>query len=146
MGDAPAAPVARRILALDPGERRVGLAVSDPGGTVALGLPTFAAGRGRNLVDHLRELLRAYDVERVVIGHPRMLSGRTGPAARRAEALARRLRRELGIGVDLWDERLTTVQAERILQGTGAPRGARDRLAATLILQSYLDHRRGERA
>lgn len=144
MGDARAVPMARRILALDPGERRCGLAVSDERGIVALGLPTFAAGRGRNLVDHLRELLRAYGVERVVVGHPRMLSGRTGPAARRAEALARRLRRELGVEVDLWDERLTSVQAERVLRGTGAPRAARDRLAAILILQSYLDHAREE--
>lgn len=131
----------RRILALDPGARRVGIAVSDAGRRVALGLPTFEAARGRNLVDHLRELLRAYGVERIVVGHARTLSGCTGPAARRAEALARRLRRALGVAVELWDERLTSVQAEKVLRGERAPRSARDRLAATLILQSYLDRR-----
>ncbi len=134
------------ILAIDPGERRVGLAVSDPGRKVALGLPTFAAAHGRNLVDHLRELLRAYAVERIVVGYPLTLAGAPGSAARRAAALARRLRRELGLDVVLWDERLTTVQAERILRGSGAPRGARDRLAATLILQSYLERTEGEGA
>src|SRR5262245_15224313 len=133
----------QRVLGLDPGERRVGLAVSDPEQRVALGLPTFEAGHGTNLVDHLRELLRAYGVERVVVGHPLTLAGRSGSAARRAEALARRLRRELRIAVDLWDERLSTVQGERVLRGTGAPRSARDRVAAVLILQSYLDHREG---
>lgn len=137
----PATPTGSRVLALDPGARRVGLAVSDPGGTVALGLPTFEAGRGRNLIDHLRELLRAYAVEQVVVGHPRLLSGRAGAEARRAASLARRLRRELGVAVELWDERLSSAQAGKVLRGERAPRGARDRLAAILILQSYLDRR-----
>jgi putative Holliday junction resolvase len=128
-----------RTLAIDPGERRVGLAVSDPDGHVALGLPTFEAGHGRNFVDHLRGLLQAYGVTRIVVGHPRMLSGERGGAARRSETLARRLRSELGLPVALWDERLTTVESERLLRGTGAPKGARDRMAATLILQGYLD-------
>jgi putative Holliday junction resolvase len=128
-----------RILALDPGERRVGLAVSDPECKIALGLATFEAGHGRNLVDHLRELLGTYDVRLLVLGHPLELDGREGPAAKRSRGLARRLRRALGIPVELWDERLTSSQGERLLRGTGAPKGARDRLAATLILQSYLD-------
>ena len=134
-----------RVLAIDPGTHRVGLAISDPDRRVALGLPTFERGHGRNFVDHLRELLRAYEVQRVVVGFPLTLAGRVGSAAQRAEALARRLRRELGIPVDLCDERLTTAQGKRVLHGTGAPRTARDRLAATLLLQGYLD-REGGRA
>ncbi len=133
-----------RILGLDPGTRRVGLAVSDPDRRVAVGLETFEAGPGRNFVDHLRALLRAYDVVRIVVGHPRTLRGEVGDAARRSEALARRLRRELGVSVDLWDERLTTAQGERVLRGERAPRGARDRLAAILILQNYLDRHGAE--
>lgn len=130
-----------RILALDPGTRRVGLAVSDPQRRVALGLPTFEAAHGRNLVDHLRGLLRAYAVTGLVVGLPVGLRGQMTSETRRVTALARRLRRELQMDVDLWDERLTTVQAERVLRGERAERGARDRLAAVLILQSYLDRR-----
>lgn len=133
------APPSGRILGLDPGERRVGLAVSDPERRVAHGLETFEAAHGRNFIDHLRELLRAYDVVRIVVGQPLRLDGRVGAAAQRADRLARRLRRELAVEVELWDERLTTAQGERLLRGQRAPRGARDRIAATLILQSYLD-------
>jgi putative Holliday junction resolvase len=133
-----------RVLALDPGSRRVGLAVSDPDRRVALGLPTFEAGRGRNLVDHLRALLGAYEVQRIVVGEPRTLRGEIGLEARRAAALARRLQRELQIEVAMWDERLTTVAGRRVLRGTGAPKTARDRIAATLILQGYLDRLNAE--
>jgi putative Holliday junction resolvase len=132
------------VLALDPGAKRVGIAVSDPDLRVALGLPTWAAGPGRKLVDHLRELLRAYEVGRIVVGYPLALSGEVGEAARRAAALARRLRRQLGLEVVLWDERLTSAAGERILRGAGAPKGARDRVAATLLLQGYLDRLHAE--
>jgi putative Holliday junction resolvase len=133
-----------RILGIDPGEKRVGLAVSDPDRKVALGLPTWEAGPGRNLVDHLRELLRAYGVGRIVVGHPKTLRGEIGVAARRAAGLARRLRRDLAVEVELWDERFTTAAGERVLRGTRAPKSARDRLAATLLLQSYLDRHSAE--
>lgn len=127
------------MLAIDPGERRVGLAVSDPGRRVAHGLATFESAHGRNFIDHLRELLQAYDVRCIVVGHALTMDGRVGAAAQRADRLARRLRRELGVDVELWDERLSTAEGERLLRGQRAPRGARDRIAATLILQSYLD-------
>ena len=133
-----------RVLALDPGSRRVGLAVSDPDCRVALGLPTFESGPGRNLVDHLRTLLGAYEVQRIVVGEPRTLRGEIGREAQRAGALARRLHRELHVEVDLWDERLTSAAGRRLLRGTGAPKGARDRIAATLILQGYLDRMNAE--
>lgn len=135
---------AGRVLAIDPGTKRVGIAVSDPDLRVALGLVTWEAGAGGKLVDHLRELLRAYEVGRIVVGYPMTLAGEVGEAARSAEALARRLRRELGIEVVLWDERLTTAAGERILRGTRAPKGARDRVAATLLLQGYLDRLHAE--
>ena len=134
------------ILGLDPGTRRCGLAVSDPERRVAMGLPTFELGRGRDLVDHLRGLLPAYDVRRIVVGEPRTLRGEVGAAARHAAALARRLRQELDVDVQLWDERLTSAAGDRLLRGTRAPKGARDRIAATLILQSYLDRQRANEA
>ena len=99
----------------------------------------FRVSYHEKVIDHLRELLRAYDVERIVVGQPLTMDGRVGAAAKRAAQLARRLRRELGVAVELWDERLTTAQGERLLRGQRAPRGARDRIAVTLILQSYLD-------
>lgn len=135
---------AGRILGLDPGTRRIGLAVSDPGRRVAVGLETYESGHGRNLVDHLRAVLGAYGVTRIVVGHPRTMRGEVGISARRSEALARRLRRDLGVPVELWDERLTTAQGERVLRGERAPRGARDRLAAILLLQNYLDRHGAE--
>lgn len=128
-----------RILGIDPGSRRIGLAVSDPDRRVAVGLETFATGPGRNLIDHLQQLVRAYEVGRIVVGYPRTLRGEVGEAAQRADRLARRLRRDLGVSVALWDERLTTAQGQRVLRGQGAPRGARDRVAAVLLLQNYLD-------
>jgi len=138
------APVVGRILGLDPGERRVGIAVSDPGLRVAVGLPTFEAGPGRKLAVHLRELVQAYEVGRIVVGEPKTMRGERGAAAQKSVALARHLRRELGVDVVLWDERLTSVAGDRILRGSGAPKGARDRIAATLILQGYLDRLHAE--
>lgn len=143
MADRPVPPQGR-ILGLDPGERRVGLAVSDPDLRVAVGLPTFEAGPGRKLAVHLRELLQAYEVGRIVVGEPKTLRGERGTAAQKSVALARHLRRELGVDVVLWDERLTSVAGDRILRGSGAPKGARDRIAAILILQSYLDRLHAE--
>ena len=133
-----------RVLGLDPGTRRIGLAVSDPERRVAVGLATFEPGPGRNLIDHLRAILQAYEVAQIVVGHPLTLRGEVGGAAKHAAALARRLRRELQLPVELWDERLTTAQGMRVLRGSGAPKGARDRLAATLLLQSYLDRHAAE--
>lgn len=133
-----------RILAIDPGRRRVGLAVSDPDRRVALGLPTFVTGPGRNLLGHVRALLEEYEVQCIVVGEPRTLSGEVGAEAQRAAALARRLQRELQVEVALWDERLTSAAGRRLLRGSRAPKEARDRIAATLILQSYLDRQLAE--
>src|SRR5262245_39418470 len=108
------------ILGIDPGTRRFGLAVSDPERRVAMGLPTFEVGRGRDLVDHLRELLQAYDVRRIVVGEPRTLRGEAGLAAQHAARLARRLRTALRVDVELWDERLTSAASDRVLRGQRA--------------------------
>jgi putative Holliday junction resolvase len=132
-----------RVLALDPGRRRVGLAVSDERGVVAQGLDTFDRRRG-DLVTHLRELVRAYGVERVVVGHPIPLGGGENEASRGAVALAGEIRRALSLPVELWDERLSSAEAERVVAGERAEKSAVDRVAAVLILQGYLDaHPRG---
>ena len=139
----------RRILAIDPGTRRIGVALSDPTGTIATPLATITAvgGAGR-IIEQVLELSRRHDVTAVVVGWPRNMDGSRGPVARHAEAFAERLRAALRVPVELWDERLSTAAAERTLLEAGLRRDERrrlrDRLAAALILQSYLDaHRRG---
>jgi putative Holliday junction resolvase len=126
-----------RILAVDPGERRVGLAISDPLGITAQGLPTFDR-KGGDIIAHVRALASEYDVARVVVGRPLALSGREGDASRRATELARAIADALGVPVDMWDERLSSSEAQRVLAGSRAEKGAVDRVAAVLILQGYL--------
>ncbi len=132
-----------RILALDIGARRVGVAVSDPLGWTAQGLPTLARENDSQLIEAVREIVRELEVERVVIGLPRNMNGTVGPQAKKALAFADALRAALRLPVDTWDERLTTVAAERSLAEGGLDRRKRrrsvDRVAAQLILQGFLD-------
>ena len=136
-----------RVVALDLGSKRVGLAVSDPLGLTAQGLTTLPR-RGRDAdIDAIRRLLVEHEAERLIIGLPLSLNGTEGPAAVAARRFGESLATELKVPVDFWDERLTTVQAERVLLLAGVRRRQRrgkvDRLAAVLILQSWLDaHRR----
>ena len=128
---------------------RIGLALSDPLGVTAQPAGVLRRnGLARDL-DSLAAYIRSHDVERVVIGHPRRLSGEAGPEAARAEAFARRLRDRLaGVPVDLWDERLTTAEAQRTLLAADVSRRRRrevvDAMAAALILQGWMDARGGE--
>lgn len=134
----------KRILAIDPGERRVGLAVSDPLGITAQGLDTFDRGSG-DLMSHLERLIKTYSVVQIVVGHPLSLSGHEGDAGRSARELARTIESDFGVAVVLWDERLSSVEAQRVLAPGRRRRdkGAVDRVAAALILQSYLDAKGG---
>lgn len=139
--------MARRTLGLDLGERRVGLALSDPLGVTAQPLCLLERTRGRPLEDEIARRVAEHDVERVVVGYPLLLSGEAGTKALEAEAFARSLGRSLaGVEIVLWDERLTTAAAERAMRAAGLRgerrRQAADVLAAVLILQTYLDARR----
>ncbi len=132
-----------RILGVDLGKRRVGLALSDPTGLLASALETLD-GRDRDaLVGQLRSRVRQLGVEQVVVGLPRRTDGSLGPEALAARDFAERLARDLGVPVHLEDERLTTVQAQRSMIEAGARgrerREAVDRVAAVLILQGFLD-------
>lgn len=127
-----------RVLAIDPGERRVGLAVSDPLGITAQGLVTFDRRDG-DLVAHIEKLAREYELERIVVGNPVSMSGREGDGSARARALASDLGTRLALPVELWDERLSSAEAHRVLAGSRPEKGAVDRVAAMLILQGYLD-------
>ena len=135
-----------RILALDLGSKTIGLAVSDPLGWTAQGLPSLRRTNRRADLERLRELVDAYQVERVVVGHPLHLKGYAGARAQEAERFAAWLSRDLKLPVELFDERLTTAEAERLLREAGSSRRQRreaaDQIAATLILQTYLDQAR----
>lgn len=131
-----------RILGIDPGERRFGFAVSDPLGITAQGLDTFDANEGLDLVEHVRALVNRYGVSEIVVGHPIALRGHEGESSRRASRLAAELGERLHVTVTLWDERFSSEEAKRVLRGQRAPKKAVDKLAAVIILQSYLDYRR----
>lgn len=128
-----------RVLGLDPGERRVGVAVSDPLGITAQGLDTIDLRSQPDLLAAVKRLVTDYDVRRIVVGHPVSMSGRPNESSKRAEALARRIERETGVAVTLWDERLSSREARRVLAGRRAKKSTVDRVAAVLILQTYLD-------
>lgn len=134
-----------RILAIDPGSKRVGLALSDPTATIAQALTTIPAEPAETLADRIVQLARSNDAERIVVGLPLRLDGSRGPEAKAAQDLAGAIRRESGLPVELVDERLTTVAAERSLIAGGVRRDKRrlsvDRVAATLMLQAHLDRR-----
>ena len=135
-----------RILAIDPGSKRVGLALSDPTATIAQALTTVPAEPAGTLATRIAEIARSNDAARIVVGLPRRLDGSHGPEAKAAQGLANAIRKESGLPVELVDERLTTVAAERSLIAGGVRRDKRrlsvDRVAATLMLQAHLDRRR----
>lgn len=135
-----------RILALDRGEARVGVAVSDELGLLAHPRPPLDGRRAKALFDGIRSLCQELGITRILVGWPLDLAGREGAAARRAARFAREVAQVTGLTVELVDERMTTVMAHRSLEeaGVGA-RGRRDRVdgaAAAVILQGWLDARR----
>jgi len=135
-----------RVLALDLGQRRIGLAVSDELGLTAQGLPTLYRTNKRQVLAKLAELAAEKQVELILVGLPLLLSGEEGAQAQQARQFAGELARHTGLPVELLDERFTTVQANRVLRSSGVRLRRRvapvvDRLAAVLLLQSYLDAR-----
>jgi putative pre-16S rRNA nuclease len=136
-----------RILAIDPGTVRLGLAISDPSGTIAQPLSVLARRSPGEDLKALAALVEQHEVGLIVIGLPRTMNGRLEAAAEQAQAFGAEVARATGRPVAYWDERLTTVAAERYLIEQGKRRRRRrqevDRMAATLLLQGYLDYRGG---
>jgi putative holliday junction resolvase len=134
-----------RILALDVGEKRIGLAVSDPLGITAQGLGVLLRQNPESDQARLLEMVRDYRIREVLVGLPRHMDGRPGKQAAAVLELAQSLADALGVKVTPWDERLTTVEAERVLLQADMSRRRRrrvvDQLAAVIILQSYLEYR-----
>lgn len=132
----------RRVVCLDVGEKRIGVAVSDPLGYTAQGVETiFTKGAARDLA-RIAELAASYETDRVLVGLPRSLDGREGHQAARVRAFADALV-PMGLQVRYQDERLTSASATRVLLEGNVRRDKRkqviDKLAATYILQSFLD-------
>ena len=136
------------ILALDLGERRIGVAVSDDRERLALPLATIERTSLRDDLERIVSLAREYGAGAIVVGDPRSLRGERGAMSRRADEFCDRLRRAFDGFVEQMDERLTTAQANRSLLEADLSRAKRkatvDKLAATLILESYLSRRRRE--
>jgi len=134
-----------RILAIDLGEVRMGLAVSDELLMTAQPLPTWRRRGQRADLEHLEGLVKTWNVHEIVLGHPKQLGGEIGPKAVEAQQFAEELTRALDVPVVLWDERFSTVAADRALIEAGMRRRRRqqmrDSVAALLILQGYLDRR-----
>ena len=132
-----------RILALDLGKRRIGLAISDELGVTAQGLPTLERTTIREDLAQLGKLIDEFGVSLILMGNPLHLSGREGRQADYARDFSERLTEVTRVPLILWDERLTTVQANRVLRESGISSKKRakavDRLAAVILLESYLD-------
>lgn len=135
--------VAGRILGIDPGRVRVGLAVSDPTRMLAQGIDTLVSKGRKQDLEAFARIVEEREITEVVVGCPRNLDGTSGEMTVYAERLAEELRERIGLPVHLWDERLSSAQAERALIEGEVRRedrkGRRDQVAATLILQGYLD-------
>jgi putative Holliday junction resolvase len=131
-----------RIAALDVGDARVGVAISDELGLTTRGIGVVERRGGVHDLEAIARLLGPYAPERVVVGLPLNMDGSEGPQAAKVRRFADRVREHMGIPIELWDERLTTVEATETLRATGTKRrrdrGLVDQVAAAGILRSYL--------
>jgi len=132
-----------RVLAVDYGRRRVGLAISDPTGTIASGLETLIVRDADHAVRLIAEGRRQWEYDRIVVGLPLLTSGDYGPMTDEVMRFVNRLRRAAGVPVETLDERFSSEEAQRILHSTGkrikGNKGTIDRIAAELLLRHYLD-------
>jgi putative Holliday junction resolvase len=133
-----------RVLSLDVGEKRIGVAISNPGGTIAQGLKVYATSGSRAKdIAAINDMIRQFEVSAVVVGLPKNLDGSLGSRARQIVQFAEAIRKATGLPVDLWDERFSTNEAHRIFDMAEIKRKKRkesiDMMAAQIILQGYLD-------
>lgn len=137
-----------RILGIDYGDRRIGLAVSDPGAIIARGLPTLKNEGEAEVLEAIRRLVAEHEIAEIVVGLPRNMDDSLGPQAQKTMRFAEQLK-VLGCPIHLVDERLTTAQATRVMTEAGLSREQQhrrvDRVAAQFILQIHLDSSRRPR-
>ena len=141
----PSPPGSGRVLGLDVGDRRIGVALSDEMGVTAQPVLTLVRKNRRLDLRFLERIMRKYDCREVVVGNPLYMSGDLSPQAAKTQIFAQALQQQTGAPVHLWDERLSTGEAHRYLDETGRPPDSRraviDQVAAVLILQGFLDAR-----
>lgn len=134
------------LLGLDLGSKRIGAALTDESGSIAMPFRVIEYRSRRDLAEQLRLWIREFNVTELVVGLPKTLKGEMGPAAKNVAGQAEFLKTQIEIPVTLWDERLSTCEVDRVLEEaevTGSRRkDIRDRLAAQRILQNYLDFRK----
>jgi putative Holliday junction resolvase len=136
----------KRILAIDYGSRRLGVAISDPMNIIAQGLPTV--NNDRQVYEQLRLIIKTHPVGCIVVGMPYNLKGESGMKAKEVEEFIERLRAEVEVPITTWDERFTSKLAQNAMREMGTKKtkrerkGAVDQIASVLLLQSYLDRRR----
>ncbi|HVK59073.1 MAG TPA: Holliday junction resolvase RuvX [Candidatus Kapabacteria bacterium] len=134
-----------RVLAIDHGTKRMGIAVSDPSGMIALPLEYILAEPFDGFLKRLKELIQEKEVELILIGMPRNMDGSYGPAAAKVREFVAVLKETIAVPIQTWDERLTSAQANRLLVQADVKRKDRkekvDRAAAAILLQSFLDSR-----
>ncbi|TCP32286.1 putative Holliday junction resolvase [Scopulibacillus darangshiensis] len=134
-----------RIMALDYGTKTVGVAISDALGLTAQGIETinYQEHTQHLIFERLSELIEEYDIHKVVVGLPKHMNGDVGERGKASTAFANKINKKYDLPVDLWDERLTTMAAEKMLITADVSRKKRkkviDKMAAVIILQSYLD-------
>jgi len=130
-----------RVLAIDPGAKRVGLALSDELCLTAQGLETFEIAKGKDLLAQVGELIDRYDICAVIIGLPLSMAGKDIEGTARSRDLAAWIEERFDVDAILMDERMTSLEAERVLKSgeRGYEKGDIDKLSAVLLLQSYLD-------
>ncbi len=134
----------KRLLAIDYGDVRMGLAVNDALGITAQGVCSFKRSSLKNDMEKIKEVMVSHHVEEIVVGMPYMLSGEKGSKAKEVDAFIGILKEHFPVPVVAWDERYTTVQAEEILDSSGVSlkkkKSVVDMLAATFILESYMEN------
>lgn len=132
-----------RLMGIDYGDRQIGIAVSDELFLTAQGITTLRNSGDERVLNDIRKLAEEYNVTEVIVGLPKNMNGSIGPRGQLAESFAASLREALSLPVNLWDERLTTMSAQRTLLEADVSRKKRkaviDKMAAALILQNYMD-------
>lgn len=137
-----------RILGLDIGDKTIGIAVSDEMGWTAQGLKTLIRKGFNEELSSIKEIIEEYGVKEILVGLPKNMNGSIGPQGKKVIIFVERLKTALSLPVLLWDERLSTVRAEKVLLEADMSRrkrkGLKDKLAAQFILQGYLDRKATE--
>ncbi len=135
-----------RVLSIDYGEKRMGIAISDPNKIIAQNFKTLKYKNLEKIVEEISDIIERFEVERVVVGNPIGLSGAPTQESKRVEEFIRFLKKRVKVEIELFDERFSTKLAERILriskERSSRKKGLKDRIAASIILQDYLDSKR----